>query len=117
MYNRVEILSKIGAPEALEAARRLLSQGVVNPSSARAGCHLHSLRLAAVERLERLVEDGDFILESTFDATPEWRVKVNSALEEVGETFIILHYGWGMFSISCTDLVIRMRRSGEDRGS
>ncbi len=36
-------------------------------------------------------------------------------LAAAGRSFIILHYGWGMFSISCTDFAVRMRRSGEDR--
>ncbi len=78
-------------------------------------CHLESLNLADVERLQDLVEDGDFKLESNLVAAPDWRAKARSVLAAPGETFIILYYDWGTFSISCTDSTIHMRRTGEDR--
>ncbi len=114
VHKRTNVLHKVDAPAALDAARRLLSQGVVNSAAARAVCHLHSLSLADVKQLESLVRDGDFILKSTLDATPDWRTRASSALS-AGETWIDLQYDWGAFDISCSDSQIHMDRFGENR--
>ncbi|MCP3935628.1 MAG: hypothetical protein GY708_09690 [Actinomycetia bacterium] len=114
MDTSIDILKEVDSRAALGAAQRLLSRGATNRSPMRAVCHLQSLDLAAVERLENLVEDGDFIFEATVDATPDWRTRASSVLV-AAETMIDLQYCWGTFSISCTDSEIRMRRSGSDR--
>ncbi len=114
MYSK-RILKNVDASTALDAARRLLFRCAVSSSSTRAVGHLQSLSLPDLERLEDLVEDGDFILAANLDATPDWRAKASTALAASGRALIILLYEWGMFSIGCRDSTISMRRSGEDR--